>query len=184
MARRTIFSDPAVAQIARTALPLAGGAVGTLIGGPAGTALGSSLGGAAAKALPGPRPAAAVTGATTGSRPAAVLASGSPAAAQGLILTQQPQVLQSLLAAALGPQGRKEVNGVPVGAVLGMLSSIFGQAAAEADELLDADAEHVPMWTGSPRHPIGDPTDPGTRARSLYAGILDDESDELAEVAW
>ena len=46
-----IVTDPTFSKIARTALPIAGGAVGTLIGGPAGTALGSKLGSAAGGAM-------------------------------------------------------------------------------------------------------------------------------------
>lgn len=127
-----ILTDPAVAQVAKTTLPIAGGAVGTLVGGPvAGTAIGTSLGSAAAKALPAGRPKAPPRPGT------ASIAAGSPAAAQGLVLTQQPQVLQSLLSLALGQHGRQSVNGVPVGAVMNLLSSVFGQAAADADALLD-----------------------------------------------
>jgi hypothetical protein len=47
------LSDPTVAAVARTALPIAGGALGTVIGGPVGTALGSQLGTMVAGALPG-----------------------------------------------------------------------------------------------------------------------------------
>ncbi len=47
------LSDPTVAAVARTALPIAGAALGTVIGGPVGTALGSQLGTLAAGALPG-----------------------------------------------------------------------------------------------------------------------------------
>ena len=56
------LSDPTVSAIARTALPIAGGALGTVIGGPVGTALGTQLGTLAAGALPPqqvPRPPAA-----------------------------------------------------------------------------------------------------------------------------
>jgi hypothetical protein len=180
-----VLSDPTVGQIARTALPLAGGAVGTLIGGPAGTAIGRSLGGAAAKALPTGRGGSGVPAPNPGAtvaRPAPTV--GSPAATQGLILTQQPQVLQSLVAAALGERGRTEINGVPIGAVLNMLSSVFGQAAADADALLDAGAESSEAWAGSSRYPMRDRTDPDDRARSLYAFLLDDECDLLEEVDW
>ena len=47
-----LASDPAFVQVVRTAAPIAGGALGTVIGGPVGTALGSQLGSLAASALP------------------------------------------------------------------------------------------------------------------------------------
>ena len=49
-----VTSDPAFAQIVRTAAPIVGGALGTAIGGPLGTALGTQLGNLAVKALPAP----------------------------------------------------------------------------------------------------------------------------------
>jgi hypothetical protein len=53
------LSNPLVAQIAQTALPIGAGALGTAIGGPAGTAIGSQLGTLAANALaPQPRKSA------------------------------------------------------------------------------------------------------------------------------
>ena len=138
-----LVSDPTFVPVVRTAVPIAGGAVGTLIGGPVGTALGSQLGNLAASALParpapppadGPRrPAAAASSpgipapaaqpvvaapvpsaaavAPPGVPPhraaASPVAGGSAAAAQGLVLTQQPDVLRSLLATALGQHGRQ-----------------------------------------------------------------------------
>ena len=160
-----VLSDPAAAQVARTVLPLAGGAVGAAIGGPAGTALGARLGTAAVGALPARKPPRA---------PATPVAGGSPAAAQGLILTQQPEVLKSLLALAMGQHGRKEVNGVPVSAVMSMLSSVFGEAAADADEL---------MYLGQDRsdeawdNESGD----GPEPTSTYRQLLESEDAELDE---
>jgi hypothetical protein len=49
-----LAADPAFAQIVRTAAPIAGGALGTFVGGPVGAALGSQLGSLAASALPAP----------------------------------------------------------------------------------------------------------------------------------
>ena len=65
-----VVSDPAFVSVARTALPVLGGAAGTLIGGPAGTAVGGKLGSLAASALPTPPRPAPVT-----ARPAAAAAS-------------------------------------------------------------------------------------------------------------
>ena len=166
-----VVSDPAFVSVARTALPVLGGAAGTLIGGPVGTAVGGKLGSLAASALPTPprpapvtaRPAAAAASApgipASATQPvvaapapsaaaitppgvppqpglASPAAGGSAAAAQGLVLTQQPDVLRSLLATALGQHGRQTVSGVPVAQVLGLLSQVFGKAAADADELM------------------------------------------------
>jgi hypothetical protein len=64
------------------------------------------------------------------------VAGGSAAAAQALVLTQQPDVLRGLLAAALGRPGRLQVDGTPVAQLLALLSQILGQAAADADELM------------------------------------------------
>lgn len=171
------LSDPGVGQMLRTSLPIAGGAVGTVIGGPVGTALGSNLGTVAAKALPGGKP---VRPAAPAARPASPVASavsgGSAAAAQGLVLTQQPEVLKSLLAMAMGQIGQKSVNGVPVAAVMSMLSNVFGQAAADADELMYLDEggmdEEGDAFLDEARIPPG---------RSLYVTLMDAENVELAE---
>ena len=154
--------DPTFKQIAGTALPLAGGAVG----GP----VGSALGGAAAKALAGSgsKPSAA-TGAP-GPKPPAV-AAGLPAAARGLVAMNDPAVQTATLAAALGQQGRTSVNGVPVGAVMNMLSTIFGQAAAEADQLM-YESSATPAYMLDEQGPSGDPVAPGDRAQALYAALL------------
>jgi hypothetical protein len=206
------LANPLVGQIAQAALPVGTGALGTLIGGPAGTALGSRLGTLAASALaqPGSRPAAtgapvagggvptglsaqpgAIPGAanliagpstpTAGSQSA--VAGGSAAAAQGLVLTQQPDVLRALLALAMGQHGQRQVGGVPVAGVMNMLSSVFGQAAADADELAYLDGELLAGDT------FGDVGDSGADAypavdfgsgRSLYTTWIDAENEELA----
>lgn len=166
------LSDPAFGQFATSVLPAAGGALGTVIGGPAGTALGASLGSAAAKALPR-RPAAA--GVATPAPTATVnrpVVGGSAAAAQGLVLTQQPDVLKSLLALAMGQHGQKAVSGVPVASIMNMLSSVFAQAAEDADELMyvdnEADAEGGPGYVQLPE-------------RAIYTALLDADNVDLAE---
>lgn len=167
----SITSDPAFARVAASVLPVAGGAVGTLIGGPVGTALGTQVGSLAARALPQPRPAA-----SPGSPPGAPIPSavgGSPAAAQGLVLTQHPDVLRALLALAMGQHGRTQVNGVPVAAVMSMLSSVFGKAAEDADELayLSDDAAESRDWDGDDE--------------SLYTALVDADNAELSQaVSW
>ena len=192
-----LLSDPTFGSIARSALPIAGGALGTVIGGPVGTALGSQLGNVAASALPtrgparpptpqglapptAPVPTSGTPAVTSAGTPIAApavtwhAAGGSAAAAQGLVLTQQPQVLQSLLSAALGQHGRQQVGGIPVAQLLGMLSQVFGQAAADADELMylelqSDDGESVvdSSWSESDR--------------SLYTSLIDADNLELAE---
>lgn len=171
-----VLSDPTFGAIARTALPIAGGALGTVIGGPVGTGLGSQLGNLAAGALPTravtrppvlmAAPAAAV--------PAPPIAGGSAAAAQGLVLTQQPQVLQSMLATALGQHGRQQVAGVPNAQLLAMLSQIFGQAAADADELMYLGQE------GDTGEEVSFASSSGVD-RSLYTTLIDADNLDLAE---
>jgi len=166
------LSDPTVGQVLRTALPAAGGALGAVIGGPLGTSLGSKLGSVAAGALPGAPKAPTVAA------PATPVVGGSAAAAQGLVLTQQPDVLQSLLALAMGEHGQKSVNGIPVATIMGMLSSVFGQAAADADELMYLEGEDLEDFAEAFEYDSDEP--PG---RSLYTTLMDAENDELAE-AW
>jgi hypothetical protein len=174
-----IASDPAVTQVAATVLPAAGGAIGTAIGGPVGTAVGANLGAVAARALPPPRSGrtrrpAARPPARPEARPQPRAATGSPAAVQGMVLTQHPDVLRSLLALALGRHGRQSVNGVPVAALLSMLSTVFGRAAADADELMYLDGG-VDTEDEGPGGWYGDDD-------ALYTAIIDADNAELAEV--
>lgn len=176
-----VVSDPAFSRIAAGVLPVAGGALGTVVGGPLGTALGTQLGTAAVKALPPPRPSPGVprspTPAAHQAAAAPPAAAGSSAAAQGLVLTQHPDVLKGLLALAVGEHGRKTVNGVPVAALLNMVSSVFGKAAAEADELMYVDTHGDAEDLGAASW-IGD-------EQSLYTALVDADNAELAEeVGW
>ena len=225
-----LASDPTFAQIVRTAAPIAGGALGTVIGGPVGMALGSQLGNLAAQALPAPRapaappPAAPPAPAPAAPPPAAVppapppaaviapappaptvsaalpaapassleippppaaavgsvrtpsVTGGSAAAAQGLVLSQQPEVLRSLLATALGQHGRQQVSGVPVAQILTLFSQVLGQAAADADELMYL--EQQPDAAESIAEDV-----PPASVRSLYTDLLGADNLEFAEVA-
>jgi hypothetical protein len=212
-----LASDPTVAAVAGAALPVLGGAAGTLGSGPTGTAAGTMLGGLAASALlasvappvagatpvaavpapntamaaPGPPNTAAISVAAVpepgaarvtapviaspSPRPASEVADGSAAAAQGLVLTQHPDVLRGLLATALGQHGRQQVSGIPVAQLLELLSQVFAQAAADADQLMylkqAGDAESV----------LDDVT--AASPRSLYADLLGADNLELAEAA-
>lgn len=197
-----LASDPTFVQIAKTAAPIAGGALGSLVGGPIGTALGTQLGNLAANALPAPPapappraapapapvpPAAPVPAAVPvppapappalappGPLPGSPVAGGSAAAAQGLVLTQQPDVLRTLLATAMGQHGRREINGVPAAQMLAMLSQVFGQAAADADELMYL--EQQPEAGESVSQDA-----PGGSGRRLYADLIGADNLELAE---
>jgi hypothetical protein len=123
-----------------------------------------------------PAPAAAAAAPATPTGPASPVAGGSTAAARGLVLTQQPEVLRSLLAAALGEHGRQTVSGVAVPQVLGMLSQVLGEAAADADELMylgqRPDAADSALEEG-----------PADAIDSLYADLLGADNLELAEAA-
>jgi hypothetical protein len=190
-----VLSNPMVNQFARTALPVGAGMLGTVIGGPVGTAVGSKLGAVAANALPGRRPViptaspAATGGLPAMAAPGAVapavpgaggVAGGSAAAAQGLVLAQRPDVLQALLALAMGQHGQKSVNGIPVAGVMNMLSSVFGQAAADADELLYLDRDDAEDGESDGGEELLDyaglPSD-----RALYTALVDADNYELSE---
>lgn len=199
-----VFEDPTVRQIAVAALPVAGGAIGTGIGGPVGTAVGASLGTAAGKAMtpapsptPAPMPSARPTVAITpppaapkpatatpslpaaaGPKPAA--AQGSAAATKALVCSQQPDVLKALLALALGEHGRSEVNGVPVGAVMNMLSAMYAKAAEDADELLYASEVASTDMLDAEALLNADAAAPSERADALYAALIDGENNYLA----
>ena len=187
------LANPVVGDLARKTLPTAGGALGTVIGLPLGTAICSRVGTVAAGALARP-------GTPTPTRPAQPAqpaqqphlpqtpspATGSAAAAQGLVLTQQPDVLKALMALAMGRYGAQQVGGVPVASMMNMLSQVFGQAAADADELayLDADpqnaqdAESEQDAEGSYLEGAWD-VDLG-EGRTLYTTFMDVENEELS----
>ncbi|HEU4424314.1 MAG TPA: hypothetical protein VFR67_17440 [Pilimelia sp.] len=174
-----IASDPAFAQVAAGVLPVAGGAFGTVVGGPVGTAAGARLGAVAAKSLPKAQlsKAQSLTAPRDGA-PKPRAAGGSSAAAQGLVLTQHPDILKGLLALAMGEHGQKSINGVPVARLMGVLSSVFGKAAADADELMyldvDVDAEDIDVgsWAGDDE-------------AALYTALVDADNAELTEaVRW
>ena len=185
------LSSPAVASVAGAALPVLGGVAGTVIGGPVGTALGSQLGTLAAGALTRgassgpparvpapvapPPPSPAGSGAPARVVVPSAVAGGSTAAAQGLVLTQQKDVLQSLLATALGAQGRKDASGIPNAQLLGQLSRLFAQAAADADALmyLETGAENT------------ESVEDFATSDSLYVDLLSLDNRELHEAdAW
>jgi len=160
------LSNPAIAKLAGAVLPTGAAALGTVIGGPAGTALGGKLGNVAAQTL----------GRQAPGRPGqAASAGGSAAATQALIATQQKPVLDALLRLHIGEHGKKDVNGVPVARIMSMLSSVFGEAAADADELMYLDGEGA-VGADDAHHADGY----GER-RSLYTTVLGAENHDLAD---
>lgn len=238
-----LASDPTFAQIVRTAAPIAGGALGSVIGGPVGLALGSQLGNLAAQALPAPAapppppapapppppppvpvaapprpaappvplpapptPATPIPAAPIPAAPipasaapavaepipgaaapppeapsaarvsASAVTGGSAAAAQGLILCQQQEILRGLLATALGHRGRQQVSGVPVAQLLTLFSQVIGQAAADADELMYLDQQPDAAESAVEDVPPGS-------VRTLYADLLGADNLEFAEAA-
>jgi hypothetical protein len=151
-------------QVAPTVLPIAGGAVGTLIGGPVGTAIGSKLGQMGAQLLtkpqaPGVSAAAIPPVAAPGAPPqppsaaapavAPVPAGGTTATAQLMALLQNPALLKSLLGQLLGGAGESAVlvgpraTPIPFGAMMNALESLAAQAALEAAEAYEDDSEAV-----------------------------------------
>jgi hypothetical protein len=136
-----------VRGVAASALPIAGTAVGTIYGGPLGASVGSKLGGAAAQAI-GPsggraRPAAPAAPAAT-TTPAQ---QGSASAAQLLSVVQNPTLLSSLLALAMGQNGRTSVplaggdREVPVGAMVNLVRELAERTAEDAEEILAAEGD-------------------------------------------
>lgn len=172
-----LLSDPTVGSIARAALPVAGGALGTAVGGPLGAAVGSRLGGMAAGAIPTGTPSAPaprpMTPTTVPVVPAPA-AAGSDAAKKALVLSRQPEVVQSMLAAALGQYGVQQVAGLPVAQVLATLSRLLGQAAADADEVA-----YLSGWAGDTEGDTESDTD--TDTDDLYEALLDAGDLELAD---
>lgn len=185
-----VLANPAVRSVLRTAVPLVTGAVGTFFGGPLGAKVGSELGSTLVKGLPNaslprsatsPRPATplvapgrSAAGGTFTASPASPVAGGSAAAAQGLVLTQHPDVLQALLSLALGQVGKPSINGAPVPQIMTMLSDVFGRAAAHADELMYM---HPEAYAGED---MGDEIR-APDSHALYVTLMDADSYELAE---
>jgi hypothetical protein len=190
-AGQKVLQDPTVGQIAGTALPLAGATIGGVYGGPSGALVGGQLGQAAGQAFTGGRkqttaPANAGMASAKG---------GSAAAAQLLQLTQNPELLMSLLALALGEQGRKSIKvgkrgpSVPVSEIVGLLGSLGQQAAADADELIRESNDAFAYLRDSEGHFRVDPVVPADRNQLLYEALIGSENQRLAdsiaaELAW
>jgi hypothetical protein len=168
---RQVLEDPALAQIAKTALPLAGGA----LGGPAGMSLGSGLGNVAAQTLAARAKPPPGAGAPVAGKPP--VAAGSPAAATGFLLSQARPALLGTLATAMGDHGCKAIDGVQVADIMRLLSEVYAQAARDADELQQGSSEAP----GYPPDVEGDFEAPADRARALYTALVAAETEALSE---
>jgi hypothetical protein len=73
----------------------------------------------------------------------------------------------------MGQHGKKAVNGVPVASIMNLLSSVFGQAAADADELMYLDGER----DGEGGSDVGDAD--GDLDGGLYRTLMDADGYEL-----
>jgi hypothetical protein len=169
---RALLANPTVVGAVKSGLPIAAGALGTVVGGPPGTLLAGKLGSTVAKALPGPagvRPAAAAAVAA----PASV-AAGSSAATQAIYALEHPLVKQTLGSLSMGTAGQPTVGSVNVTDVAKMLNAIFNQVAADADELSYSrgaeDAENLGYVEDSLDAP----------GRALYETLVDLDNAELA----
>jgi hypothetical protein len=145
---------PVLGQIAQTALPIVGGAVGTLVAPGIGTAIGSALGGAAGNlvgqatqrpAAPAPqavRPAVVRSVVPRSFGPAAPLplAAPAPAAAGGvnqlLSMINDPQLLAAVANAALGGTGTAPATPGAAPAAFGqVMNQLIGAARGAAAEV-------------------------------------------------
>jgi hypothetical protein len=108
--------------------------------------------------------------------PASSVAGGSAAAARALVLANQPDVLRSLLAAALGQSGSRTSSGIPIAQVVTLFSEAVGQAAADADELMYLEQQPGAMESVNEAAYTDS-------AGSLYADLLGADNRELAEAA-
>ncbi len=179
-AGKKLLKDPAVAQIAATVLPVAGSALGTFVGGPAGTVIGGKLGQAAGQALAKGSKQAAPAATSSTSSPQG----GSSAATQLLQLTQDPNLLKSLLSLALGSSGKSSVQvgkmEVPNGAFINLLNVLTGKAAVDADKLAPKSDGASEYLQDSEGNFVYDPSVPEDRARALYGVLLAAQNQELA----
>jgi hypothetical protein len=180
----------AVVKAAPTVLPIAGGALGTLVGGPAGTMIGQKLGSLAGGAIGGatgqPSPAGGLGGLIGGL--GGLVGGGSPAAGQLLQTLLRPQTLRAISSMALGPLGAKNISvgqtAVPVSAFTNLLSTLAGRAEAEYNASIASGQTNVPKYmqdyAGEAK---GDPAVAEHRAEALYELLEAAESGAEGEAA-
>ena len=188
-------------------LPVVGGAVGTLVGGPAGTAIGTALGRFAGSAV---GRATAGRGGSRQVRTAAPRQRGvrtrrtrqaqrSDVARQLLSLVQNPAFLQSLVGRVMGDSQASTVNigaesvAAPFGAFMNALEHLAQEAAAEA-HVAGAGGSAMPEYLVSEDgQPIVDVGDSEARASRLlrllgeeqwlYPETMVNESDDYFDEA-
>ncbi len=167
-------------------LPVAGTVIGGAFGGPLGAAAGGALGRAAGGAIGGAgggrgKPAKRRKPGRPGAPPSPPAATGSPAAAQLLQVLERPELLQALIAMALGQAGRSEIpvgdDPVPATAFANLAGSLAGQAAAEYHALNPQSGAGVPTYLLDDSGEFAvDPSIPEQRAARLL--------ELLNEAAW
>lgn len=182
-AGKKVLRNPIAAKIAKTALPIAGSTIGTFFG-PLGTMAGGKLGQIAGQAFSsgGKRSPALTKVAQTS------VSGGSAAAGQLLQLTQNPDMLKSLLSLALGSNGKKSISigkggpSVNVGSFANLLSTLSNQVAADAEQLLSESNELHSYLLDSEGNYLYDPANPEERARALYEVLSEAETQRIASL--
>ena len=182
---RDVRKNKTVGQVLQQGLPLAGATVGTIYGGPLGTALGGAAGNYAAQAFTvKPKGTKRPSGPKNITRPSSSAVhpkktspnGGSTAAAKLLQLTQNPDVLKSLLALSLGKHGKQEIKtdksgkNVKVGAVMNLLSTLLSEAVDDADELARTGVQSSYLYDREGEFLV-DPASLEQRAGLLYESI-------------
>ena len=204
----SLVNDPVFRQVAATAAPIAGTALGSAIAPGVGTAVGGSLGTIVGNALaptakPAP-PAATPAGmplvgtplvgtplvgtppvgtlpaGTFPGRPPAA-APGSPSATKALLLMRLPWFQELLAALAMGRQPSASAAGVSAPAALQALGAFLGEAASEADELMSDESSFAPFDAEAELY--ADPVDPLDRADALYEMLMESANEEIAAAA-
>lgn len=182
-----------IAQAAPTVLPIVGAVAGTALGGPVGASVGGTVGRLAG---------GAISGAASGQRASSILkqaggtlfsqatslvpglgaagGGGSPAAAQLLGVFNRPEILQSLMAMAMGPAGSTHVpvrvgsrgaaavspTNVPVTAIANLIATLANRAITEHDAARPQQDESVPSYLlGEGGEFLVDPAVPEQRAQ-------------------
>jgi hypothetical protein len=104
--------------------------------------------------------------------PPSSVAGGSPSASAAMLAAHAPLAAQATLATAMGQYGARSVGGVPTADLMRMMAALYGQAAADADEIayLDSTVGNGQSYAGAR----------GFRSpRALYAAMTDAENEAL-----
>ncbi len=179
-------------KAAPTILPIVGTVAGTALGRPAGAMLGGALGRVAGGAIgaagsrgahrQAPRARQAPTRHPTRVRRGRT--GGSPTAAQLLQAIQRPEVLQGLLAMALGSSGKRNTRigaqSVPSGAIANLLGVLANRATEEYNAAMSYEGESIPSYLlDAEGEFVVDPAVPEARAAVVW-GLLEQAAWERA----